>query len=556
MLQLLEVKNLALIDNAGFCPGAGLNVITGETGAGKSILLAAVSLLLGERAHPDIIRDGEDCAVMQAVFTLSEALAGEYAELAQDGELVFSREVRKSGPNVCRVNGRIQPLSLLGALGRRLIDLHGQNQQQSLLDTATQRDLLDAYGGEKTSALLAETRRLHARAAELKQLLAGLGGDDAAQERHADFLRFQLDEIETAGLSEAEETELEKKFRRLSNIRQLAERSAKVYTELYEGGYDGSIVDRLGTVEKELASAAALDDTLAGILDQIAAASGQLTEAARELRCYHDGIQLDEAEIHEVAARLEIYRKMKKKYGPSVSDVLKTAEGLRLELGKIASRGEQAAAAAQSLAETIALLEETAAALSARRRDTALVLEEKINSVLRELALQDACFSVSLTDTGQSGPSGRDRVEFLFSANAGEPLRPLAKAASGGEVSRVMLGIKTVLAAEDGVPTLIFDEVDAGVGGLTVRVVADKLRHLARHRQIICVTHQPLIAAAADCHFVIFKEKQEGRTVTRLRQLKDEEREAELTRMLGGGEDEGKVREHAAQLLKSYRKKL
>lgn len=556
MLQLLEVKNLALIDNAEFCPGAGLNVITGETGAGKSILLAAVSLLLGERAHPEIIRDGEDSAVMQAVFSVPEALACDEAELVQDEELVFFREVKKSGPNVCRVNGRIQPLSLLGALGRRLIDLHGQNQQQSLLDTATQRDLLDAYGGEKTSALLAETRRLHARSAELKQLLAGLGGDDAAQERQADFLRFQLEEIETAGLSEAEETELEKKFRRLSNVRQLAERSAKVYAELYEGCYDGSIVDRLGTVEKELASAAALDDTLADILDQIVAATGQLTEAARELRYYHDGIQLDEAELHEVAARLEIYRKMKKKYGPSVSDVLKTSERLRLELEKIASRGRQAAAAAQSLTATTVLLEETAAALSARRRETALVLEEKINGVLRELALQDARFSVSLTDTGQPGAFGRDRVEFLFSANAGEGLRPLAKTASGGEISRVMLGIKTVLAAEDGVPTLIFDEVDAGIGGLTVRVVADKLRHLAGHRQVICVTHQPLIAAAADCHFIIYKEKQDGRTVTRLRRLKEDEREAELTRMLGGREDDGKVREHAGQLLRAYHKNL
>jgi DNA repair protein RecN (Recombination protein N) len=545
MLRLLEVQNLALIDNLSFYPGEGLNVITGETGAGKSMLLGAVSLLLGERANPESIRAGEEAAFMQAVFTVQAELFDDVNN--EDGELALCREIRDGGPNLCRVNGRVQPLSAMAALGTRLVDLHGQNKQQSLLDPETQRKLLDAYGGEKILSLSRDTERLYRKLASLRRELEALGGDDAARERHADFLRFQLDEIDSAALFMQEEEELEKQFRRLSNARQLGEITAKIYAELYDGSYDGAIVDRLGVVEKELASAAVMDEDLDGLLDRVVAVTVQLTEAARELHNYNDNINLDEAELQNVSQRLETYRRIKKKYGPSIEDVDNLAHSMRTELAELFGRTEKITQLEQEIKQTDKALRQTAGKFSSKRCETAKRLGAKIDEALQSLALQGAKLEISVQAGETCGVHGCDRVEFVFSANPGEPLRALSKTASGGEISRVMLAIKSVLAEQDTVPTLIFDEIDAGIGGLTVRAVAERLKALAKHRQVICVTHQPLIAAAANHHFAIYKETAKKRTVTRLRKLKESERETELARMLGG--EEGVALTHARQLL-------
>lgn len=544
MLRLLEVQNLALIDNLAFYPAEGLNVLSGETGAGKSMLLSAVSLLLGERATADVIRSGEDAALMQAVFSnVPHAPASE----DETGEMLFTREVRKNGPNICRINGRVETLAQISAVGRKLVDLHGQNRQQSLLEPAAQRDLLDAYGGEKIAGLRYEYSRCYRSCCELQKALDAMGGDEASAARQADFLRFQLNEIEAAALNTEEENELAKRFRRLSNARQLLERTAKIYGDLYEGSHESALADRLGVVEKELAGAAALDETLSDILAQVAAAAAQLREAARELRGYQDNIHLDEAELSEVITRLETYKKLKKKYGPAVEDVQSLAESLRTELAELEGRSVKRNQAAAELVETEKQLKSVAARLSQARQETAQILADRIQGALQYLALGDARFAVAVKEEAVFGPCGRDSIAFEFSANAGEPLRPLAKTASGGEISRVMLAIKSVLAEQDTVPTLIFDEIDAGIGGLTVRAVAERLKQLARHRQVICVTHQPLIAAAADHHFVIFKETAAGRTSTRLKKLKEEERAHELARMLGG--EEGAALAHAKELL-------
>ncbi|MDW7652295.1 MAG: DNA repair protein RecN [Bacillota bacterium] len=548
MLRMLEVENLALIDNLVFYPGEGLNVITGETGAGKSMLLGAVSLLLGERANPEAIRAGEESAMMQAVFSVPEGFFPA-ADTDNAEELVICREIRKNGPNICRINNRVQPLAGMSALGKRLVDLHGQNRQQSLLDPATQCRLLDSFGGEEHAKLLAKLAEGFGRLGELQRVLDDLGGDEAALARHADFLRFQLDEIAAARLCGEEEAELEKRFNRLTHAHQLADRTAKIYAELYEGAYDGAIVDRLGTVEKELAAAAALDEDLSELLDRIVSVSEQLTDAARELRTYHDEINLDEAELQSVVQRLEHYKTIKKKYGPTVDDVHALAEKLQRELDELAGRNDALANAEQEAAGIRAQMDKTAAELSRLRKEAAAVLAAEINDVLQNLALQGAVFAVTVEEASRNSKHGCDSVEFVFTANAGEPPRPLAKTASGGEVSRVMLAIKSVLAMQDSVPTLIFDEIDAGIGGITVRRVAEKLVSLSRHRQVICVTHQPLIAAAANQHFAIYKENRDGRTVTRLVKLNDKDREKELARMLGG--EEGVALEHAQQMLKN-----
>ena len=544
MLRLLEVQNLALIDNLSFYPGEGLNVITGETGAGKSMLLGAVSILLGERASQEAIRSGEESALMQAVFTKPEGLELE----ACDGEeLTICREIRKNGPNICRVNGLVQPLSAMSTLSQRLVDLHGQNRQQSLLNPVTQRELLDSCGGKEIADLLTQVGQFISQCNMLQRQLTALGGDDAALARHADFLKFQLSEIEVAALSVNEESELEKLLHRLTHARQLAERTAKAYTTLADGDYEGAILDRLGLVEKELAAAAGLDEELAEILDRVATVTEQLTAAARELRTYHDGLSLDEAELDEVITRLEHYKKIKQKYGPTVADVETLAEQLQAELDSMAERSDKSVKLEQELNGTQLELGKCAAKLSLLRKNVAGLLVKQISEALQSLALPGAQFEI-MVDSGQSISShGADHVEFYFTANAGEPLRPLAKTASGGEVSRVMLAIKSVLAMVDAIPTLIFDEIDAGIGGRTVRAVAERLVELAQHRQVICVTHQPLIAAAANHHFTIYKEKENERTVTRLTKLEMWAREQELARMLGG--QDGVALAHAKELL-------
>lgn len=543
MLRVLEVRNLALIDNLAFYPGFGLNVITGETGAGKSMLLNAVSLLLGERASADAIRTGEESALIQAIFTWQESKDA----TVKEEELIFSREVRRSGPNVCRLNGRVEPLAQMAVYGRQLVDLHGQNTQQSLLEVSTQRALLDAYGGEKLTQCRTQVSAQYKNLQQLQKDLQELGGDDAAVLRQADFLRFQLAEIEEANLTSAEEEELAVRWRRLSNAQQLIERTAGVYAVLCEGSFDATIVDQLGLVEKELAAAADLDATLQEILQQISSAAEQIREAARELRYYQEELHLDEEELLAVTERLETYRHLKQKYGPSLAQVADLTAEMQQELAVLTGRRAKREELTAMIAETKAALQKAAAELTRLRQETAVNLGEQINLALQDLALQGAQFVIVVTPEDQYSAYGCDKIEFQLAANAGEPLRSLAKTASGGEISRVMLAIKSVLAAEDAVATLIFDEIDAGIGGLTVRAVAEKLKQLAAHRQVICVTHQPLIAAAADHHFLIYKESSNNRTATKLKKLSAAEREVELARMLGG-EDEAALA-HAHQLL-------
>ena len=549
MLRLLEVQNLALIDNISFYPGHGLNVITGETGAGKSMLLGAVSLLMGERASSDAIRLGEDAAVLQAVFSPPAALVTAEDMDTEDGEITLCREIRREGSNICRVNGRVQPLTVMASTGRALVDLHGQNRQQSLLDPETQRELLDAYGDADHVTKVCQVAEAYAALAKLKRLVTSLGSNDAKLAREVDFLQFQLAEIEDAALSVEEEVELTTLFHRLTHAETLLERTASIYSELYDGAVQGAIVDRLGNVEKELAAAVAMDDTLTDLFDSVSSVTQQLTEAARDLRAYHDDIFLDDTQLQQVRQRLEQYKKITKKYGPSVEDVLALAKSLRAELDAMQARGEKLASAERDVATAQTTLDALSSDLSQRRQRVAATLSEKINEALHSLALAGAQFAI-VVDSGQNcGLHGSDRVEFIFAANPGETQRSLAKTASGGEISRVMLAIKSVLAQEDLVPTLIFDEIDAGIGGLTIRNVAEKLRQLSLHRQVICVTHQPLIAAAAHQHFTIYKEAVDKRTVTRLRKLSGTQRENELARMLGG--EEGVALEHARQLLKS-----
>lgn len=533
---MIEVRNLALIDNLTFYPGDGLNVISGETGAGKSMLMGAIGLLLGGRASEDSIRAGEDAAYVEAVLSVPGKLPDgqEDIEPDEDGVITLSREIRRSGPNVCRINGQVRPLSALSAVARQCIDLHGQNSQQSLLDAHNQRKILDAYGQDQTLSLCRLVSQLYRERQALMRKLAEYGGDERELARRADFLRFQLNEIESSRLSVPEEEELMKAYRRLRNAAALFEKTGRVYSSLFEGYREESIIDRLAGVEKELAAALALDEDLSPVAEQLSSAVFQLKEAAGQLRSYQESIVADESELRRVSERLELYRNLKKKYGPSVEDVLNTAATVKAELEEMENRESLRARTEQELNELERRLAEAAARLGTERRETARKLAAEIESAVHALALGGARFLIEVEDTGQIAEHGQNRVTFLFSANRSEAPLPMSKVASGGEVARLMLAVKSVLAQQDRVPTLVFDEVDAGIGGITVKSVAARLKLLAGHHQVICVTHQPLIAAAADHHFTIFKQEENSRTVTRLQPVKGDDRLQELARMLGG----------------------
>ncbi|MBT9172766.1 MAG: DNA repair protein RecN [Syntrophomonadaceae bacterium] len=557
MLRLLEVNNLALLDNLSFYPGAGLNVITGETGAGKSLLVGALELLLGGRAGAESVRTGSDCALLQAVFDAHLPAASEedeevFCSAGNDSRVVLGRELRIGGPNLCRVNGKVLSLAQLAAVTQKLIDLHGQHQQQSLLSRAVQRRLLDSYGGPQLSACLGELSGLYREYSEVQRQLHDPGGD-AGLERKADFLRYQSAEIASAQLSVSEEEALEKRFKKLSQVQRLRERTAKVYDALLESASGTAVIERLGETARELAAAVLLDEELAGVKIRLDGALQELLLAARTLRDYYQSLEHDEVLLQQTVDRLDVYKKMKKKYGPTVDDVLITGQQIEAELQLSDGRQEKIAEYRQRCQLLEQRLRQTAGLLSEQRREAAVGLEKEIEAALRSLALHGARLQISVHSTETFGPNGQDRVEFLFSANSGEPLKPLAKTASGGEITRVMLAVKSVLAVQDSVPTLIFDEIDAGIGGLTVRAVAEKLRLLSRHRQVICVTHQPLLAAAADHHFLIFKQEEDGRTVTRLTKLNDTDREGELARMLGGDVQHQAALEHAREMLNTAR---
>lgn len=563
MLRELRVSNYALIEELNLSLTQGLNVLSGETGAGKSIVIGAINLLLGERATAEQVRRGADTALVEGIFTplpgsdspLHSLLAE--AGLEVDEELIVSRELSRSGRSVGRVQGRTVPLSFLKELGRDLIDLHGQHQHQSLLRPEAHLDLLDSFGGTALAGALTRVASLYQKRQQLKGDLEALGSDSAARERRMDILSYQLQEISRAQLKPGEEEELDSREKILAHAEKLRAIVARAYSEIY-GGADSSGVkaayDILSDIRGALSEAAAIDAALAPLVALLESAAAQIEELSLELRDYQSKIDFDPAELVAIQERLNQIRALKRKYGKTVEEVLQFAAETEAELERL----KNSETLARQLEEELRGVEDelTAASLELRkmRRELAAGLEKMVESALKELALPSARFSIDIRERQSFSPRGMDQVEFLFSANPGEEVKPLAKIISGGEMSRVMLALKTILASEDRIPTLIFDEVDAGIGGATIQAVAEKLALVARHHQVICVTHSPQIAVMADNHILLYKEQAGERTLTRGVMLPEEERRAELARMLDGAAIDDIGLQHVDSLLERARK--
>lgn len=556
MLRLLSVTNFATIEQLEIELAPNFNVLTGETGAGKSIIVDAVSLLLGGRADAGMVRSGARQARVEAVFLLDGDLMqavgdglAEYGIESGEEELILAREVNLDGRNTCRLNGRIVPLRLLTGLAEHLVDIHGQNQHLSLLRVREHMDILDKYGrlGELRAEVAERVRQLREARRELEEL--GRAEREFAQ--RVDFLKFQVEEISSASLRPGEDEELVVERDRVANAERIISLSDHAYRVLYEGfEQQQSAADLMGQATRDLEQLATLDPSLGASAESVEAVTSQLEEMARMLREYRDGIVYSPERLREVEERLELIRGLKRKYGRTIEEVLGFGEEAALELEKLYHSEERKEELEERESRLRKEVGEVSGRLSGERGEAGERLAEAIRKEANGLAMEHAQVvvdirqaeakdgvPVSLNGDGVRmlafDGSGVDLVEFLISLNPGEPPRPLARIASGGEASRLMLAIKTILSTADQIPILVFDEVDAGIGGRVGGVVGRKLWGLSRNHQVLCVTHLPQIACYADNHVRVLKTMSRERTVTSVEALDGEGRVKEVSHMLG-----------------------
>jgi DNA repair protein RecN (Recombination protein N) len=540
MLRFLSIRNLAVIDRLDLEFEPGLNVLTGETGAGKSIIVGAVGLLVGGRASADLVRTGEDLASVEAVF---EDASGE--------ELIVRREVSaQTGRSRAFLNGALASSPALREAAARLVDLHGQHEHQLLLDPAAHLDLLDAF-----AELHPHRGRVAAAFTRWQQLRSErdrLATSDRDSARRTEFLQFQLEEIRRVAPQPSEDDDLTAARLVLGNADRLQRLCEDAYTFLYEG--DNAALGALATVWKKLADLSAIDPQFQPYLAARDTVKPQLEDLAHFLRSYSAAIDASPARLQEVEDRLAILERLKKKHGPTLADVIRTADELQQELDGIEHAGERAATIELELSTARAAYAGEADALSAARRAAALEFSSRLERSLADLAMSRTRCEVRFApDTGEAGwtERGSDVAEFYISPNPGEDLRPLARIASGGELSRIMLALKTLASTDEPGKTLIFDEVDAGIGGTVADIVGARLRTLGGHFQVLCITHLPQIAAYGSTHYGIAKTVKGGRTVTAVSRLTAREREDELARMIAGAEVSASVRASAREMLKA-----
>jgi DNA repair protein RecN (Recombination protein N) len=552
MLSTLRIKNLALVSDLTLHLEAGYNAITGETGAGKSIIIGALDLLLGERADRSLIRAGADSCSVEAVFELKgrngavERLLDENGlEPCAENQLLLKRVFTAAGSNRQFVNGSPATLHVLAAIGRELVDMHGPHEHQSLLHSARQLDILDAFAGlkplrEKFAALAGQRRAVEAQKTELVV-------DEQTYSQQLDLLRFQVNEISSAKLLPDEQEQVEQEFKRAGNASRLLELSQAALNLL--GEQDDSVLRQAGELGRTLQSLQRLDPgaaSLASAHEQAATMWGELQLA---LRRYAETVEVDPARLSELERRLDVIHSLRRKYGATLADVIAFGADTEKKLRQLESRDVELARLNAELEKLGREITKVGGELSAQRRKAIPKLAKAAVQQLEGLGFQQSHFNVAISTASAFTPSGMDEIEFQFAPNAGEPARSLRAIASSGEMSRVMLALKTVLAAEDEIPLLVFDEIDANVGGETAIVVGQKMSQIARRHQVICITHLPAVAASADSHFVVTKRQVDGRTISEITLLDRSGRVQELTRMLGGQSEA--ARRHAEDLLKS-----
>ncbi len=570
MLLQLSIANLALIDRITLDFAPGMNVLTGETGAGKSIVVDAVNLVLGERADRDMIASGQSKARVEAVFDISEneavrALLEELSLPQGDDTLGISREMTGAGKNICRVGGVVVPLQTLRQVSAQLLDIHGQHEHQLLLNRANHLGYLDAYAADEVQGPLSEVAARYGEWRESAQRLSRLRRSVSEREQRIDMLRFQLDELRSARLSEGEEEELERRKVFYRNAEKIISAFDEACEQLTGGAQGAGAAELLRRGVSALSPISALGERYEAVYARLESLHYELDDAAAELTALREEMDYDERDAERVESRLDLLRRLMRKYGPTTGDMLRYQQKIEAELSELEDSDGAMEKLEREYRRQTKALEAASEQLTQARRAAARRFEESVVAQLRELGMPHARLSVDFAPP-QPGEKlverftaqGVDRVELLFCANLGQPMRPLAKVASGGELSRIMLALKHLSAQKPGIPrSMVFDEIDTGISGRMAQVVAEKMSQIGDHHQVICVTHLPQIAAMADEQFLVSKREIDGATQTEVTRLDRAGRAAELARMIGGAgsASESSARHAEAMLDEADRRK-
>lgn len=554
MLLSLHVKNLALIEETEVEFTPGLNILTGETGAGKSILIGSVNLALGAKADRELIRRGAESALVELTFLdengrIKEKLA-ELELPCEEDSIIISRRIQP-GRSISRINGETVTAKQIKELSELLLDIHGQHEHQSLLHKKKHQEILDVYAGEGLLSILSDVKKLYQERCRIDEEIKTAGMDEAARRRELELLHFELQEIEEAQLVSGEDEELENNYRRMVNSRKIGEALGISYR--CTGGEGESAASLIGRAVRELCGVVSYDEGLGGLSGQLAEIEALLNDFNRELSDYMTDSQFDGDDFNRTEERLNLINHLKDKYGRTVSEVMEYGNGLLEKIEKLEDYENYMAKLKSSRGKVEKELLQACEEASALRKEKALVLTQTLKRALEELNFLTVEFAVKIEKKDVSA-DGFDDVEFMISTNPGEELKPLGMVASGGELSRIMLGIKTVLADEDAVDTLIFDEIDAGISGRTAWKVSEKLGMLSAAHQVICITHLPQIAAMADTHFLIAKETDGMSTVTGIRKLDERGAMEELARLLGADELSAAALNNAEEIKKQASK--
>lgn len=552
MLNQLSVRNVAVIDKLDINLHDGVSVLTGETGAGKSIIIDSINMILGDRANKELVRYGTDKAVVQAVFDAPKSVINILEENdidVEDGTVIITRQVTKEGKSVARINGMVVTLNILREISDRLINIHGQHDNQALLTPIRHITFLDAYADNEE--YINRYKDILSKKREIEKKISSLEMDEQEKMQRIDLLEYQVNEIKKASLEKGEENDLREQRDIYTNAEQITKSVNEAYMNLYEGDEIQSAYDGISIAVNEISQISDLNPQLKSIYDTLNEIMYSLEDTAHEIKEFGETVEFDEQTLNEIEERLDLISRLKRKYGNSIEEILEYLKKAESELNDIKLSDERTNELKEELKNITKELKEKGNVLTQRRENAAKVLEENIEKSLHELNMEKSKFKVSIENDGTFYDNGMDKVEFLISTNPGEPLKPLVKIASGGELSRVMLAIKSILADSDGVDTMIFDEIDTGVSGKAAMSIAKKLAVIAKNKQVICITHLPQLTAMADNHYLIQKNTDGEMASTTLKELDEEGRELELARIIDGGEVTELALSHAKQMLEN-----
>ena len=557
MLKTLSIWNFALIEHIQIEFNRGLNILTGETGAGKSILLGALGMVIGHRSNLDVIRSNADFMRVEAVFSImnEQAIKDFLLKnniLIEDDTLIITRQILASGRNIIQINNCHTTLAILRQLGEMLVDIHGQHANQALLKPQKQLNLIDEYDNGAINRQKAVYAQIYYHWLELKEKLAKSKTNTQEMAQRLDMLNWQINEIQNAKLEVDEDTKLEEQIKVLANAEKISLLSQNAYNLLYEGG---NILSSLAQLRKDTESLAHYDENMAKVHQSVEDAYFQLQDSADEIRDFGEKIDYSPQKLDAMQSRMEEINKLRRKYGSSIEEILAYCEKAKDELSYIENYDANLAQLEQEVADLTQELKQEAATLHKLREQNATKLTDDIITELKSLSMPDARMKVNLWLNDDFSENGADDVEFLFSANLGEDMKLLQKIVSGGELSRIALAIKTITAQKDDVELMVFDEVDSGVGGKTAQMMAEKITRISRYRQVICITHLPQIAAMADAHFYIHKETKDNKTFTNITEIDYGARLAEIARMASGTELTQASMENAEEMLANARHK-